>query len=181
VSLDDQAKDMTKAGNTTFVEDSLQILRGQGEPTDIMGGLKRRSFWNSLLDPSNEWDVCIDGWMASATRRIGLSYLDGTPLDKEGLKWLDDGKGQKQMEDSGAGYIITADATRIAAARTGLTPLQAQALYWVAVGGGAKNAKMWTDPPSDAYLAWRQDYLNLQASQREARLTKALLPMEVAS
>jgi len=176
-----QAKSMMEAGNNTFTEDSLQILRGEGTPQGIMGGLKRRSFWNSMLDPSNDWDVCIDGWMASGYRRVGLTYLDGTPLDKEGLKWLDDGAAQLQMEDSGAGYVITADAVRIAAARVGLTPLQAQAMYWVSVGGGAKGAKMWTDPPSENYLAWRQEYLDTQVREREARLEKALLPMEVAS
>jgi hypothetical protein len=176
-----QAKDLTGTANTTNVADALKILRGEGTPQQIMGGLKRRSFWNCMLDPTNDWDICVDGWMAAGVRNAGVTYADGSPLTEGALQWLSDGKTQIAMEDSGAGYIVLADAVRVAAARTGLTPMEAQAVYWVSVGGGTKNGKMWSDLPSASYLAWRQEYLNTQASQREARLEKALLPIGAAA
>jgi hypothetical protein len=170
-----ESRGLTAAGMHDNVEIALKILRGDGP--EVMTGLKRKSFWNCMLDPTNTWDVCMDGWMASATRRAGLKNLDGGDLDESALAWLDHGMDNQQTETvDGAGYVVLGDALRIAAARNGLTPLQAQAVYWIAVGGDAEGAVMWTDEKrksGTSPLALRK------ARQREARLAKALRPIEV--
>lgn len=144
----DEAKYLTAAGLTDYVALSLRILR-EPDPDKmgtIMTGLKRQSFWNNLIDPENPTDVTVDGWMTAALWRMGGTF-DGTdiPVNDSALAWLDHSKERnKQVVMPGGGYVIMADAIRAAAAELGLLPSEAQAIYWVSVGGGEKNTQMWS-------------------------------------
>jgi hypothetical protein len=139
----EEASKHTKGGMHTHVAIGIRILRG--EDPSVMSGLKRKSFWNCIVNPETEYDTTIDGWMASAVWRMGATYSDGKPVDEDALDWIDHKKtrdGQTVIE--GAGYILVADALREAADALGLTPTEAQAMYWVSVGGGRKDTQMWS-------------------------------------
>jgi hypothetical protein len=145
----EDAKKLTKGGFHSHVATALQILHDPAAMEQgVLTGTKRRSFWNNLFDPENRYDATMDGWMASAIWRMGGTYSDGTPVDNGALKWVDHRKVlNKRILVPGAGYVILADALRGAAAKYGLTPSEAQAIYWTSVGGGAKGTQMWSMQP----------------------------------
>jgi hypothetical protein len=160
-------KDETGAGLRENVEIALKILDTHADP-DVMSGLKRKSFWNNLMDPQgNDFDVTIDGWMASAIWRMGGTFSDGTPVDEKALAWIDHTTKRDGVQViDGAGYIILADAVRDVARDLNLLPHEVQAIYWVAVGGGQTNTQMWSDEPK------RTGPLPGYNSKGEATMTK---------
>jgi hypothetical protein len=142
----DELKDETGAGLRGNVEMALKILDG-ADPS-VMTGLKRKSFWNCLMDPENTYDTTIDGWMASSIWRMGGKFSDGTPVDETAQQWVDHSRTRDgEVVVEGAGYVILADAVRDVARELHLTPLEVQAIYWVAVGGGQRNTQMYSDEP----------------------------------
>ena len=137
----------TRAGMYDDVILALKMLKGA--PPETLTGTKRMSFWNNMVDPDNTFDATIDGWMLASLRLAGLTKDDGTPLDsKVALSWFGHSKGKtvkgvvvSQQKD--AGYVILADALRKAAKQLDMRPSEAQALYWVAIGGGSIGSAMW--------------------------------------
>lgn len=140
----DEAKISTHAGIHTYVKDAIEILRTGGD-MDSLTGPKRRSFANNIIDPSNSYDVTIDGWIAGLLDRIGKDYTES-----DASAWLRQRKEKnKQVQIDGAGYFIMADAFRAATDRINavrgdkppLLPQQVQAIYWVKAK--REGDKMW--------------------------------------
>jgi hypothetical protein len=127
------------SGPNSDAVQAVRIMRGeQGLPT----GLKRQSFVNNMHHPENAFDVTVDGWVAGALQRSshGLN-------ERDALDWV--ARGTNQAATTGLvveskGYIAVADVVREVAAEFDMTPQQAQAVYWVAAGGGS-GAAMWED------------------------------------
>jgi hypothetical protein len=125
--------DMAKAIEVGFGSDAIQAVRimRTGDVAGNLTGLKRQSFVNNIMRPDAGYDVTVDGWVAGALKR-----MKGVPEDAA-LGWL----GRQTIRGGkvvigGAGYIRVADSIRRVAAQRNLTPAQAQAIYWVTVGGG---------------------------------------------
>ena len=127
------------SGPNSDAVQAVRIMRGeQGLPS----GLKRQSFVNNMHHPENAFDVTVDGWVAGALQRSspGLN-------ERDALDWV--ARGTNQALTTGLvveskGYIAVADVVREVAAEFDMTPQQAQAVYWVAAGGGT-GAAMWED------------------------------------
>lgn len=120
-------------------------MRGE---TGLPTGLKRQSFVNNMMHPENGFDVTVDGWVLAA-----LQDSEGL-TEAQGQAWLHRSTRQRKTPARGTGdmglivedkgYIAVADVVREVAQDLGLTPQEAQAVYWVAQGGGT-GAAMWDD------------------------------------
>lgn len=97
------------------VHKARRILSGES-PDKVLGGLKVRAFWNCICNPSDWYNVCIDGhayaiWQG---KRISINSGNIPHLDRRG-------RYQKIAMD----YHRAAD-------EVGLLPMQLQATTWVA-------------------------------------------------
>lgn len=92
---------------------AMQIAKG-GNPNDVLGGLKVRSFFDNLTDPDGSEEVTIDSHQIRAM------------LDDIGLP--DSVYGA--IAGNPARYLAMADAVRAAAKQRGLKPHQVQAIMW---------------------------------------------------
>lgn len=141
--FDDMTDDeMAAAIKVGFAKDAVQAVRimRTGNVTENLTGLKRRSFVNNIVNPDAGYDVTVDGWVAAA-----LKKMQGAP-EAAALKWL--GRSvtrNKEVVIEATGYLRIADSLRRIAKERGITPAQAQAIYWVVVGGGRskKGTGMW--------------------------------------
>ena len=125
---------------------AISVLRGvdeNGAETDIdrvLAGHKVRSFFNNINDPSDSRYVTVDGFMAG----IGMGQAAGDPYGaaagKVGRVLTETPK--LTAENANGGYAVFADGTRAAGAKIALEhnipllPDQAQAIAWIASGGG---------------------------------------------
>jgi hypothetical protein len=83
-----------------------------GKPQDWLSGPKVNAFYNCILDPEDDYSVCVDRWairVVNAGQEIPLT--------------------EKR-------YNAIADAYRDAAQRLGLLPSQAQAISWLVYRNG---------------------------------------------
>jgi hypothetical protein len=94
----------------------------------VLGGTKRRSFYNNIMWPGQTDDVTVDTWMTDAmARALGMTHDQAASLAAEKTKDFPDT----------IGYMLIADAVRDAAERMsavnpGVTPDVVQAGYWIA-------------------------------------------------
>lgn len=88
-----------------------RILAGE-YPLIVLGGLKTRSFYRCILDPTDPMEVCID------------RHAVGVALGRYA------GSGADALTRVGA-YAKAQDAYREAAALVGIRPLEMQAVTWV--------------------------------------------------
>lgn len=135
-------EDMAAALHLGFKEHSLMAVRimRSGNVSRHLTGLKRRSFTNNIADPDAGYDVTVDGWVTAAIKKI-----NGAPPEAA-MGWLGRSVTQnKEVVIEGAGYVRIADSIRRIAKELDITPAQAQAIYWVVVGGGqsTKGTGMW--------------------------------------
>lgn len=111
---------------------AVRIARGEDIAT-VLTGIKRRSFFNNIIDPANSNSVTVDTWMM-------MAFVNTTGTDKAtALKYIT--ACEKSLKGTGAGYYTIAEAVREAAAALSITPSQAQALYWVQVAGSFDGAR----------------------------------------
>lgn len=116
---------------------AIEIARG-GSIDEHLSGVKRRSFYNNMVDPANSKDITIDTWMTraamnSTTKPGGLDLATATDF-------LTMSKG---ITKGGAGYVSISESVRQVARERGLTPHEVQAAYWIAVSGSKNGA--WGD------------------------------------
>lgn len=116
---------------------AFEIARG-GSIDEHLTGVKRRSFYNNMVDPKNSKDITIDTWMARAAMHTST---------KEGGLTLDEAQqfvnSSKKVTGGGAGYVSISESVREVARRRNLTPHEVQAAYWIAVSGSKNGA--WGD------------------------------------
>ena len=125
LTADDAAKEMG-LGLSANVGMAIKIARN-ANISDTLTGIKRRSFYNNIVDPSNSDSVTVDTWML-------MAYCNITGKDKaEGLKFIR--ANEKAMNGTGVGYFLISDATRMVAKDMNLKAHQVQALYWVCQAG----------------------------------------------
>jgi hypothetical protein len=111
---------------------AMEIARG-GSIDEHLTGVKRRSFFNNMIDPEGSTDITVDTWMLrapmnSTNRKDGLSLTDAG-------KFLND---SEKITKGGAGYVSISEAVNTVAKERGLKPHEVQAAYWIAVSG-SKN------------------------------------------
>jgi hypothetical protein len=104
-------------------EKALDCIRG-ADPDEVLGGVKVRSFYNNLNDPSDPRDVTIDVQMVQAwANDFGVKNdpsTMGTPsMSRKGI-------GKTEIGPT----PVLADAVREIAVDRGILPLQAQAIIW---------------------------------------------------
>jgi hypothetical protein len=105
---------------------AIRIARGEDIATTLTG-IKRRSFFNNIVDPANSDSVTVDTWML-------MAFVNTTGTDKAtALKYIT--ACEKSLDGTGSGYYTISEAVREAAQSMNLTPSQTQAVYWVAVSG----------------------------------------------
>lgn len=110
------------AGYTPF-SDAVELFRG-AKP-NILRGVKTRSFYNMLFDPSNVVDVTIDFQMMEAAAGRVLTKNENSSLNSTPSI-------QVAGEKTSIGVRpYLADITRSVAAKFGITPSQAQAIIWL--------------------------------------------------
>lgn len=119
-------------GLNTDTEKAIRIARGEA-PGDVLAGPKVRSFYNNLLAPDQTSSVTVNGWMSKAL--VHTSSLD----EKAAVRFLNLRRVKVTGGQGGVGYVAIAEATRIAAARNGVSPDAMQAAYWVAARGGRSD------------------------------------------
>lgn len=83
------------------------------DPLDHLGGLKVRSFYALILDPTNAWDVVIDRHAFDIAMGYETNNLARKVLERKG------------------GYDAVSDAYRKAAANLGILPHVLQATTWL--------------------------------------------------
>lgn len=127
---DDQTADDIGVTFRKFVRMALKVW-DKNDP-NVVTGAKRRSFINNMLDPDNDFDVTVDSWVMTAVK---VAYPDSGWTDGDIGAWADHGHDLKD-DPVNAGYIIIADAFRKVAKERGITPAQAQAIYWTMAKDG---------------------------------------------
>jgi hypothetical protein len=111
---------------------AVRIARGE-EIETTMTGIKRRSFYNNIVNPNGSDSVTVDTWML-------MAMVNTTGTDKAtALKYIT--ACEKGLDGTGAGYYAISDAVREVAKTMDLKPHQVQALYWVAVSGSFDGAR----------------------------------------
>lgn len=109
---------------------AIRIARGEAI-SDVLTGIKRRSFYNNIVAPGKTNDVTVDTWMQRSAMRASV-ISGGMDLD-DSIKFL---AGRKAATNGvGAGYIAIAEAVRNVAKRLGLSPDTVQAAYWIHASG----------------------------------------------
>jgi hypothetical protein len=116
---------------------AFEIARG-GDIDKHLTGVKRRSFYNNMVNPKDSKDITVDTWMTraamnSTTKPGGLDLQTATDF-------LSISEGATK---GGAGYVSISESVRIVANKRGLSPHEVQAAYWIAVSGSKNGA--WGD------------------------------------
>jgi hypothetical protein len=138
--LDTPAQAAGRAMGGTLSKNSgiaFEIARG-GSIDEHLSGVKRRSFYNNMVDPVNSKDITVDTWMTRAAMNTSTKE-GGLDLDTA-TDFLTMSKG---ITKGGAGYVSISEAVRKVARERGLTPHEVQAAYWIAVSGSKNGA--WGD------------------------------------
>jgi HK97 family phage portal protein len=114
---------------------AVGIARGNKSANDI-GGVKRRSFYNNMMDPNGSQSVTVDTWMTQAIfNRSPIFRGTNVSTNTEGPAFLS-GSGSKLKGMGGSkgdlepGYVSIADAVRTVAAARHLPPTVVQTAYW---------------------------------------------------
>jgi len=111
---------------------AVRIARGESIATTLTG-IKRRSFFNNIVDPTNSDSVTVDTWML-------MAFVNTTGTDKKtALKYIE--ACEKSLDGTGAGYYVISDSVRQVAKRMDLKPHQVQALYWTVVSGSFDGSR----------------------------------------
>jgi hypothetical protein len=99
-------------------------------------GVKRRSFYNNMVDPANSDDITVDTWMTRAA--INTSTKPGGLSLDEANRFIDE---FPKDTGGGAGYVSISESVRMVAKARGLRPHEVQAAYWIAVSGSKNGAR----------------------------------------
>jgi hypothetical protein len=111
---------------------AVEIARGADIATTLTG-IKRRSFFNNIVDPADSDSVTVDTWML-------MAFVNTTGTDKAtALKFIT--ACEKGLNGTGAGYYVISDCVRSVAKRMNLAPHAVQACYWTAVAGGFDGSR----------------------------------------
>ena len=100
------------------VAKASRIMGGESV-LDVLGGDKVRAFYACIVDPSDGRAVCVD--------RHAASVAFGRSLSQKDMRGA-----VKVTKRGGSNYDRIADMYRAAAAARGLSPLDVQAITWVA-------------------------------------------------
>jgi hypothetical protein len=131
LSAMDAAKEIG-LGLSANVSMAIKIARG-ADISDTLTGIKRRSFFNNIVDPSVSQSVTVDTWMM-------VAYCHITGQDKKAaLDFIR--ANEKALKGTGVGYFLIADAVRIVANEMNLLPHQVQAMYWTVVAGDYNGSR----------------------------------------
>jgi hypothetical protein len=131
LSADDAAKTM-RLGLNTNIAMAIKIARGASIDATLTG-IKRRSFYNNIIDPANNDSVTVDTWMQ-------MAYANVTGSDKAtALKFVT--ANEKALHGMGAGYLLIAESVRMVADEMDLMPHQIQSMYWVATSGSMNGGR----------------------------------------
>lgn len=125
---------------STFAKNIEMAIRAvrKNNPNEVTGA-KRRSFINNLLDPDNDFDVTVDGWVQTIVR---VAYPDEDWNEGDVTSWSAHGY-DREKDPVNAGYVIIADAFRQVAKERGITPAQVQAIYWTMALDGKFGGSMY--------------------------------------
>ncbi len=107
---------------------AVGIARGKSIETEL-SGVKRRSFYNNMLQPGKTDDVTVDVWMMRGARNASSKGMS----DEDALKFVNARKAA--TGGAGAGYIAISESVRRVAAKKGLSTEEVQAAYWVHIAG----------------------------------------------
>ena len=99
-------------------EKAFSCLKGDN-PDDVLNGVKVRSFYNNLMDPSDERDVTIDIQMVQAFANDTKGANDSTVMGAPSYKTVTIGP-----------TPAIADVVRSLADQEGILPQQVQAIIW---------------------------------------------------
>lgn len=105
-----------KVGLTDNVTKSIEIMRG-GDPTEVLGGNKVRSFYNDMLHPGTSKSTTIDTLMVHAA--MGTSSISPAKLGR-------------LLGSSPYNYDLYAKAVKYIASKHKLPPHEVQARIWYA-------------------------------------------------
>lgn len=131
LSAKDAAKQIGMALSAN-VAMAITIARGADIETTLTG-IKRRSFFNNIIDPSNSDSVTVDTWML-------MAFVNTTGTDKAtALKYIT--ACETSLKGTGAGYYVISDTVRTVAKSMNLMPHQVQAIYWTAVSGSFDGSR----------------------------------------
>lgn len=133
LSAIDAAKEIGMALSVN-VAMAVRIARGNDNNiSSTLTGIKRRSFFNNIVDPAISDSVTVDTWML-------MAFVNTTGTDKaKALKYIT--SCEKSLDGTGAGYYVISDAVREVAKAMDLKPHQVQALYWVSQAGHFDGAR----------------------------------------
>ncbi len=113
---------------TSNWEKGFRIARGE-LPDDVLSGPKVWSFYDNMRNPEGSNSVTIDSWMVRS-----LTSMDAP--ESEIVRLLGASPGGKLTTGR---YEVLSRRIRETAQRYGVRPHQAQAIMWLAAGGGAKR------------------------------------------
>lgn len=112
----------------------LRIARGES-PEDVLSGPKVWSFYDNIRNPSESKATTIDGWMV----RVMTGNV-GSGIDEKELGKLLGGSASGR-KTSGR-YEVMSRRIREVAEAYKVSPLQAQAIVWIAAGGGRRGGSV---------------------------------------
>jgi hypothetical protein len=101
----------------------LRVMRDE-DPDKVLGGVKIRSFYNNLMDPTSARDTTVDVHMLAAYAADPSLHNDSSIMGAPSMTTKDVGK-----TEIGPTPLI-ADAVRDIATANGILPQQAQAIIW---------------------------------------------------
>jgi|SRR3954469_5309560 len=118
-------------GMSSNVVMAINIIRGEGSLT----GIKRKSFYNNIVDPYGNDSVTVDTWMLEA-------YVNASGKDKAtALKFVRANEKVSSLNGTGVGYIVIAECVRNVAKELGMTANAVQAVYWCALSGSINGGR----------------------------------------
>ena len=110
--------DASRFQNAANVAKAARIMGG-APVLDVLGGDKVRAFFACIADPSDSHAVCVD--------RHAAAVAFGRSLSEKEMR-----EAVKVTKKGGSNYERIADMYRAAAAARGLSPMDVQAITWVA-------------------------------------------------
>jgi hypothetical protein len=132
----------------SFRDEGVDIILN-GDVDHVLGGTKRRNFYNNIMWPGQTDSVTVDTWMLQALKPLGLNDQQAMALGEQSVAGLADGLGK----------VIVADALRDATARyraqgVDITPDGVQAAAWIAIQKqlGLSDPSAHDNPRDTAYM-----------------------------
>jgi hypothetical protein len=132
----------------SFRNDGADIILN-GNVDQVLGGTKRRNFYNNIMWPGQTDSITVDTWMLQALKPLGLNDQQAMSLGQQYAAGLADGLGK----------IIVADAIRDATAKyqaqgVDITPDGVQAAAWIAIQKqlGLSDPSAHTNPRDVGYM-----------------------------